>query len=77
MSSEHVDGSTASPSMQALFDAYCLFDPKRLSSQTELMDRAGKNLRSGSSVLVSLGPDGLIRLQGDELEAGVSCLLKS
>jgi hypothetical protein len=52
--------------MQALFDAYCLFDPERLSSQTELMDLAGRNLKPGSSVIVTLGPEGLIRLQGNE-----------
>ena len=52
-------------SLQALYDAYCLLDARRLAAQTGLMDASGRRLRQGSSLVVSLGPEaGSIRLQG-------------
>ena len=53
-------------SLQALYDAYCLLDARRLAAQTGLMDASGRRLRQGSSLVVSLGPEaGSIRLQGE------------
>ena len=39
-----------------------LFPPPAL--QTNMMDATGTKLRSGSTLLVSLGPEGLVRMQG-------------